>query len=73
MLAIALEAAQAAASLIRDAAPRVREIEWHEKGATDFVSEVDVGAEKTILEIVRRHLPAAKFLAEESASTIAAD
>ncbi len=70
LLAVALEAARAAASLIRDAAAHVRDIVWHEKGATDFVSEVDVGAEKTILEIVRRHLPTAAFLAEESASTI---
>jgi myo-inositol-1(or 4)-monophosphatase len=70
LLAIALEAAEAAAAVIRDATPRVRGIVWKEKGATDFVSEVDLGAEKTILEIVRRRLPDAAFLAEETASTM---
>jgi myo-inositol-1(or 4)-monophosphatase len=70
LLAIALEAGQAAAAVIRDAAPRLRDIVWQEKGATDFVSEVDLGAEKVILEIVRGHLPNAAFLAEETASTI---
>lgn len=73
LISVALEAAQAAAVVIRDATPRVREIVWTEKGATDFVSEVDLGAEKRILEIVRRHIPSAAFLAEETASTIAAD
>jgi myo-inositol-1(or 4)-monophosphatase len=70
---VALEAAKAAATFIHDAAPRVRDIVWQEKGATDFVSEVDLGAEKRILEIVRRHVPGAAFLAEETASTISAE
>jgi myo-inositol-1(or 4)-monophosphatase len=73
LLSVALEAAQAAATVIRDAAPRVRDIVWREKGATDFVSEVDLTAEMRILEIVRRHLPHAAILAEETASTIAPD
>lgn len=73
LLAVALEAAKAAATFIHDAAPRVRDIVWQEKGATDFVSEVDLGAEKRILEIVRRHVPGAAFLAEETASTISAE
>jgi myo-inositol-1(or 4)-monophosphatase len=70
LLAIALEAAQAAATVIRDATPRVRDIVWQEKGATDFVSEVDLTAEMRILEVVRRHIPHAAILAEETASTI---
>ncbi len=70
LLGIALEAAQAAAAIIRDATPRVGRIVWREKGATDFVSEVDLGAEMKILEIVRRHIPHAAILAEETASTI---
>lgn len=70
LLAVALEAAEGAASIIRDAAPRVRDIVWQEKGATDFVSEVDLGAEKRILEVVRRHVPNVAFLAEETASAI---
>jgi myo-inositol-1(or 4)-monophosphatase len=73
LLAVALEAAQAAATVIRDATPRVREIVWREKGATDFVSEVDLTAEMRILEVVRRHVPHAAILAEETASTVAPD
>jgi len=71
LLAIAVEAATAAAAVIRAAEPRLREIVWQEKGATDFVSEVDLGAEQRIFEVVRRHLPDAAFLSEETASTMA--
>ena len=70
LLAVALEAARAAATIIRDAAPRVRQIVWREKAATDFVSEVDVAAESRILEIVRSRIPGAGVLAEESAATM---
>ncbi len=71
LLVIALEAARAAAEVIRTAEPRVRDIVWREKGATDFVSEVDLGAEQRIFEVVRRRLPHAGFLSEETAATIA--
>ena len=70
LLTIALEAAQAAGTVIRDATPGVRDIVWREKGATDFVSEVDLTAEMRILEVVKRHVPHAAILAEETASTI---
>lgn len=71
LLAVALDAAQAAAAVIRDATPRVRDIVWREKGATDFVSEVDLAAEMEILAVLRQHVPHASMLAEETASTIA--
>jgi myo-inositol-1(or 4)-monophosphatase len=71
LLAVALEAARAAAAVIREFTPRLRDIVWQEKGATDFVSEVDLTAERTILEVVRRRVPRAAILAEESASTMA--
>jgi myo-inositol-1(or 4)-monophosphatase len=70
LLGVALDAAQAAATIIREAAPRVRDIPWREKGATDFVSEVDLAAEMRILDVVRREVPQAAILAEETASTI---
>jgi myo-inositol-1(or 4)-monophosphatase len=70
LLAVALEGAQAAAEVIREGASRVRQIVWQEKGATDFVSEIDVAAERRILDIVRREVPDAAVLAEETASTI---
>jgi myo-inositol-1(or 4)-monophosphatase len=70
-LGIALDAGKAAAAVIRDAAPRVRSIEWRTKRPADFVSEVDIAAEGAILDIVRRALPNAGILAEESASSMA--
>lgn len=73
LLAVTVEAAQAAAAVIRAAAPRVRDIVWREKGATDFVSEVDLAAEQGIFDVVRRKLPAATFLSEETAPTMSAD
>lgn len=73
LLDIALEAAHASARVIRDATPRVRAIAWKEKKAKDFVSEVDLAAESAVLEVVRRLAPEAAVLAEESATTIAAE
>ena len=70
LLSVALEAAHVAAAFIRACAPRVRGIVWQEKSATDFVSEVDLGAEARILDVVRRRVPAAGVLAEESAATM---
>lgn len=71
LLDIAVEAANAAASVIRDASPGVRAIVWQEKKAKDFVSEVDLGAEAAVLAVIRRRAPDAKVLAEETATTIA--
>ena len=65
-----LTAARAGAEVIRDAAPRVRTIDWQSKGPTDFVSEVDLAAEARILALVRRELPEAVVLAEETAADV---
>lgn len=72
LLAVALEAAQAGAAIIRDAAPRVRSIEWRSKNPADFVSEVDLAAEAAVLGVVRRRCPEAAILAEESGASAAA-
>ena len=66
LLAVALEAAAAGAVVIRDAAPRVRSIEWRTKKPADFVSEVDLAAEAAVLAVIRRRSPEAGILAEES-------
>jgi myo-inositol-1(or 4)-monophosphatase len=73
LLGVAVEAARAAAAIIRDAEPRVRDIIWREKSATDFVSEVDLAAEMSILDVVRREVPHAAILAEETSATLPAD
>lgn len=69
LLDVAVRAARQAAGIIRAAAPRARSIDWRSKGPTDFVSEVDIAAEQSILAIVARELPGAMILAEESAAT----
>ncbi|MDA1081541.1 MAG: inositol monophosphatase [Gemmatimonadetes bacterium] len=68
LLAVALEAAQAGAAVVRDAAPRVRSIAWQTKRPADFVSEVDLAAEAAVLGVVRQLAPHAAILAEESGS-----
>ena len=70
LLAIVVRAARDAAAVIRAAAPRARSIDWRAKGPTDFVSEVDLAAEESILAIVSRELPTATVLAEESAASV---
>jgi myo-inositol-1(or 4)-monophosphatase len=73
LLAVALEAAQAGAAVIREAAPRVRSIEWRSKKPADFVSEVDLAAEAAVLGVVRARCPEAGILAEESGASAAAN
>lgn len=69
LLEVAVRAARSAANIIRAAAPQARDLDWHSKGPTDFVSAVDIGAEHLILAIVGRELPGATILAEESAAS----
>ncbi len=64
-LAVAVAAARAAADLIEDAAPRLSSLEWVEKGAADFVTEVDRGAEARITEVIRASFPGAGLVGEE--------
>lgn len=72
LLAVALEAARAGAAVVRDAAPTVRSVTWQTKQHADFVSEVDLAAERAVLGVVARLAPEAGVLAEESASGVAA-
>lgn len=68
-LALCVRAAGAAAGLIRAAAPGVQGLDWRSKGPADFVSEVDLEAEATILGLLAAELPEATILAEETAAT----
>jgi len=70
LLAICERAAAVAAAVIRDAAPGIRTLDWRSKGPTDFVSEVDMAAEATILALVAQELPEATILAEETAASV---
>ncbi|MGI8400742.1 MAG: inositol monophosphatase family protein [Gemmatimonadaceae bacterium] len=65
LLDVALEAARAAASVIRDATSTREKLVWESKGRSDFVSAVDKASEQRIVEIVGRRLPDALMLGEE--------
>ncbi len=65
LLDIALEAARAAAQVIREATAGRGRLIWESKGRSDFVSEVDKSAEHSIAEIVARRCPGASVLGEE--------
>ena len=65
MLDIALEAARAAAKVIRAATAGRGGLIWESKGRSDFVSDVDKAAEHSIAEIVARRCPGASVLGEE--------
>lgn len=70
LVSLIQRAAEAAAHVIRDATPRRASLDWQEKGAADFVTEVDREAEARAIEIIRMSEPKAKFIAEESAEPV---
>ncbi|MBA3340568.1 MAG: inositol monophosphatase [Gemmatimonadaceae bacterium] len=65
MLAVAADAAHSAAEVIRNAAERGVPLVWEEKGAADFVTEVDRDAESCIVTHLRAAYPEAAILGEE--------
>ena len=69
-LGLAIRAAEAGATVIRDAAPDIRTLDWQSKGPTDFVSEVDLAAEAAILAVMAEGIPDATVVAEESAAGV---
>lgn len=70
LLSLITRAAEAAAHVIRDAEPRRASLNWQEKGAADFVTEVDIAAEQMAMEIIRMAQPDAAFVAEESSPNL---
>ena len=61
---VALEAARAAGSILRDKFHSEHEV--HFKGRSDIVTDVDLAAEKTIIELLNGEFPEFSILAEES-------
>lgn len=59
-------AARSAASVIRTAEPKRAELDWREKGPADFVTEVDVMAERAATGVIQSAEPGAVIVAEES-------
>jgi myo-inositol-1(or 4)-monophosphatase len=68
LLAAAREAAEAAASVHAEARGGVEPSRWSEKGRSDFVTEVDVEAERRIVAILRHRFPGHGILAEEGST-----
>lgn len=56
--------------MIRRAEPGRATLDWQEKSAVDFVTEVDINAEAAAIGVIRAAEPGASFLAEESASSL---
>ena len=73
LLEVAVQAARAAAAVIRERATDRAALEWREKSPTDFVSAVDVAAEERIREVVGRLLPGAAVVGEEQSPDAARD
>src|SRR5208282_2008129 len=69
LLTIAVRAARRAGEVIARSIPRLESLEVSAKGRNDFVSEVDIAAEREIIAIIRRHYPDHAILAEESGSS----
>ena len=66
LLNIAVRAARSAGDFISRYSERVDSLQITEKSRNDFVTEVDKGAEKTIIDTIRKAYPDHSILAEES-------
>ena len=65
-LAAAVDAAHAAGAVIREGAGKRASLTIERKNANDFVSEVDKGAERVIIDTLSSRFPGHAFKAEES-------
>ena len=66
LLNIAVRAARRAGEVIVRGMNRLHRLDVHPKGHNDFVTEIDLQAERDILETIRKHYPDHAVLAEES-------
>ncbi|MEP7345602.1 MAG: inositol monophosphatase family protein [Gemmatimonadaceae bacterium] len=65
LLETASIAAQSAADFVRERTIHLANIDWQEKSPTDFVSEVDTGAEERIRTVISGRVPEAVIVGEE--------
>jgi myo-inositol-1(or 4)-monophosphatase len=63
LLKVAQRAAEAGATIVRDAVDKPRNITF--KGATDLVTDTDKASEEAILAVIRREFPDHAILGEE--------
>ena len=64
-LQVSIDAAREAAGVIRESAVALEDIEWVEKAAADFVTEVDRGAESAITSTIHAAFANAVVIGEE--------
>src|SRR5688572_12566809 len=72
LLRIAVDAADAAATIIRARAADAATIPWHVKSHSDFVTEVDTAAERAIRDVILTRRPDAEVLGEELSPAVVA-
>lgn len=68
LLNIAVRAARRAGEIITRGMNRVHRLEVRAKGQNDFVTEIDVAAERDIIETIHKHYPDHAVLGEEGGS-----
>jgi fructose-1,6-bisphosphatase/inositol monophosphatase family enzyme len=73
MINVAVKAARAAGSLINRAALDIESVRVSSKQVNDFVTEVDVACEKTIIETLLTAYPGHGIWAEESGTEFGAN
>lgn len=66
LLNIAVRAARRAGEIIVRGMNRLHRLDVRAKGENDFVTEIDMAAERDIIETIRKHYPDHAVLAEES-------
>jgi myo-inositol-1(or 4)-monophosphatase len=71
LLAVAAEAASAAARIIEATAGGRATLEWKQKGEADFVTDADTQAEAAVVSTIRSHCPDATIIGEELSPTTA--
>jgi myo-inositol-1(or 4)-monophosphatase len=65
LLATCVASAIRVGDIVREAATRVRDVEWEVKGPADYVSEVDRNAERALAAVIAERHPDAVLIAEE--------
>ena len=73
LLDVARRAADSAAEAHLEGRGRIDPSAWNEKGRSDFVTEIDVEAERRIVDIIRSEFPEHTFLAEEGTGATSED
>lgn len=73
LLDTCVEAARAAAGIIRGAEDSRPSLKWEEKSGSDFVSEIDRRAESSIRYVLRESFPEATIIGEELSPSSALD